>query len=81
MRTVYLWGGLRPAADGAESIEIDADNIRELMIKLEEQYPELKPHLENGIAVSVDGTIYRDDWSQLLPEDAEIYLLPRIEGG
>ena len=81
MRTVYLWGGLRPAADGAESIEIDADNIRELMRKLEEQYPKLQPHINEGIAVSVDGTIYRDDWSQLLPPDAEIYLLPRIEGG
>jgi len=81
VRTVYLWGGLRPAAGGAESIEIDAKSIRELMSKLEEQFPKLQPHIDAGIAVSVDGTIYRDDWSQLLPPDAEIYLLPRIEGG
>jgi len=81
VRTVYLWGGLRPAADGAESVEIDASTIRELMRKLAEQYPKLQQHIEDGIAVSVDGTIYRDDWSQKLPTDAEIYLLPRIEGG
>ena len=81
MHTVYLWGGLRPDADGAESVEIDAGSIRELMRKLEEQYPKLQPHIESGIAVSVDGTIYRDDWSQQLPSGAEIYLLPRIEGG
>jgi len=81
MRKIHLWGGLRPAADGAESIEIDAGSIRELMRKLEEQYPKLQAHIEEGIAVSVDGTIYRDDWSQPLPADAEIYLLPRIEGG
>jgi len=81
VRTIYLWGGLRPAADGAESVEIDAGNIRELMRKLGEKYPKLQPHIEQGIAVSVDGTIYRDDWSQKLPADAEIYLLPRLEGG
>jgi len=81
VRTVYLWGGLRPAADGAESIEIDAETIRELMRKLAKQYPKLQQHIDEGIAVSVDGTIYRDDWSQFLPPDAEIYLLPRIEGG
>ena len=81
MRTFHLWGGLRPAVNGAESIEIDAGSIRELMRKLEEQYPQLQPHIENGISVSVDGTIYRDDWSRSLPADAEIYLLPRIEGG
>ena len=76
-----MWGGLRPAADGAHSVKIKAATIRELMRVLCEQYPKLQPFVEEGIAVSVDGTIYRDDWSQELPTDAEIYLLPRIEGG
>ncbi len=80
-RTVHLWGGLRPAADGAESVELHADTIRELMRVLCEQYPKLEPFVDEGIAVSVNGTIYRDDWSQVLPVNAEIYLLPRIEGG
>ena len=80
-RTVHLWGGLRPATDGAASIELEADTIRELMRVLCEQYPKSQPFVKEGIAVSIDGTIYRDDWSQKLPADAEIYLLPRIEGG
>ena len=80
-RTVHLWGGLRPAANGAESVELNAGTIRELMRVLCEQYPKLAPFVDEGIAVSVDGTIYRDDWSQALPDNAEIYLLPRIEGG
>jgi len=78
---VYLWGGLRPFVAGAESIELSANTIRELMRVLGEQYPKLQPQIDEGIAVSVNGTIYRDDWSQKLPTGAEIYLLPRIEGG
>ncbi len=80
-RVIHLWGGLRPAVNGAESVEVCASTIRELMRVLAKQYPALQPFIEEGIAVSVDGTIYRDDWSQKLPDDAEVYLLPRIEGG
>lgn len=36
---------------------------------------------QHGIGVSINGRIYRDTWDQTLPEDAEIYLLPRIPGG
>ncbi len=48
---------------------------------LAEQYPAIEPHLQRGIAVSINGKIYRDTWDQALPADAEIYLLPRIPGG
>lgn len=81
MATIRLWGALRPAADDAESIELPVSTIRELMQKLEERYPKMTPFIEEGIAVSIDGTIYRDSWSEKLPADSEIYLLPRIPGG
>ena len=81
MSTIELWGALRPAADGATSVEIEATTIRELMRKLEERYPLMQPFIEEGIAVSIDGTIYQDSWQKALPEGAEIYLLPRIQGG
>jgi len=81
MAEIHLWGALRPAADGASSVEIDATNIRELFRKLEEQYPAMQPHIARGIAVSINGKIYRDSWSEKLPQGAEIYLLPRIQGG
>lgn len=81
MSEVFLWGALRPAADGKPSVSIQATTIRELLRKLEEQYPLMHTHLENGIAVSINGTIYQDNWAQEIPADAEVYLLPRIEGG
>ncbi|MFT3987599.1 MoaD/ThiS family protein [Aestuariivirga sp.] len=81
MADIHLWGALRPAADGAHVIQVEADTIRELFRKLEERYPGMSPHIARGIAVSINGKIFRDSWSEKLPEGAEIYLLPRIQGG
>ena len=66
---------------GAETIDLQATTIGELMRLLEEQYPLTEPFIESGIAVSINGTIYQDSWQQPLPQGSEIYLLPRIAGG
>ena len=81
MADIHLWGALRPAAGGASVVQVNARTIRELFRKLEENYPGMAPHIARGVAVSINGRIYRDTWEQELPEGAEIYLLPRIQGG
>jgi molybdopterin converting factor small subunit len=81
MVTVTLWASLSAAADGNETLDIEARDIRELFRKMAERYPGLEPYIKQGIAVSIDGVIYRDTWSKELPKDAEIFLLPRIAGG
>lgn len=81
MAEIHLWGALRPAADGASVVSVEAKTIRELFRKLEDSYPGMAPHLARGIAVSINGKIYRDNWQAELPDGAEIYLLPRIQGG
>ena len=81
MVEVTLWGSLGAAAGGKQKLELEAKDIRELFRNLAEQYPALGPFIERGIAVSIDGVIYRDTWSKELPKDAEIFLLPRLAGG
>ncbi len=81
MVEVTLWGSLSAATGGREKLDIEAKDIRELFNKLAELYPGLQPNLDRGIAVSIDGVIYRDTWSKELPKDAEIFLLPRLAGG
>jgi sulfur-carrier protein len=81
MVEVHLWGALRPIVGGALSVSVEAKDIRELFKKLSAEYPAFEPHLKQGIAVSINGRIYRDTWDTALPTDAEIYLLPRIPGG
>jgi sulfur carrier protein ThiS len=49
--------------------------------KLEERYPGLAGPIKGEVAVSVNGVIYRNDWSQKLPEGAEIMLMRRLAGG
>jgi sulfur-carrier protein len=81
MLEVYLSGTLRDAAGGAASIQIEAATIRELLRKVVERYPRMQGKLDEGIAVSINGNIYRDNWGEQIPGDAEIFLLPRIAGG
>ncbi|UCI07218.1 MoaD/ThiS family protein [Mesorhizobium sp. B1-1-8] len=81
MVEVTLWGSLGTLAGGQSKVEVEARDIRELFRKLAEQYPGLEPYIEKGIAVSIDGVIYRDTWGKKLPPGAEIFLLPRLAGG
>ena len=78
---VSLNGTLRSDADGASTIEIEASTIRELMTRLEDRFPQMQDHLDEGIAVAIDGVIYRDDWTQPIPASADVVLIPRIKGG
>ena len=81
MVQVTLSGTIQQAAGGISELEIEAKNIRQLLAGLEQQCPGLKPELEKGIAVAIDGTIYRDDWFQPIPEGSEVFLIPRLAGG
>ena len=81
MVEVTLWGALGAAAGGKDKIEVEARDIRELFRKLAEQYPAVQPLIDRGIAVAINGTIYRDTWSKELPKGAEVFLLPRLAGG
>ena len=78
---VSLTGALRLAADGHASIDIEARTIGELITTLVEQFPDMSEVLEEGIAVAIDGVIYRDDWTQRIPNGAQVFLMPRIAGG
>jgi len=81
MLEVSLSRSLRDLADGAASISVEASTIRELLRKVVERHPKMHSQLANGISVSINGQIFRNNWSEAIPEGAEIFLLPRIPGG
>lgn len=81
MPRVFLSGNLKKLAGGAEEIDVEATDIRQLLRVLGERFPDMRPHLEQGIAVAVDGEIYQDGWLEPIAPDSEVHLLPRLGGG
>ena len=78
---VQLSGILSQAAGGARSVECTGATIGELLQSLVLRYPEMQAHLDDGVAVAVNGEIYRDRRDQPVPSNADVFLLPRILGG
>jgi molybdopterin converting factor small subunit len=78
---VGFTGALRSSVNGHAQVDAQAGTIRELLSGLVQRYPDLAEHVEQGIAVALDGEIYRDDWSKPIPDGSTVFLLPRIQGG
>ena len=81
MVKVTVWGSLTSATGGSREVEIDASNLRELLDGLGAAYPGLRPQLDRGVSVSIDGRIYNDSWFQPIRPDSEVVLLARLKGG
>ena len=81
MAKVVLVGNLAQLAGGETELEMEAHNVRQLFNELGERFPDLAPHLEEGVAVAIDGDIYQDAWFADIATDSEVYLIPAISGG
>jgi len=78
---VVLSSALAPYTDGELELELDVTNVRQLFKALAERYPDLRDHLEAGIAVAIDNEIYQDALLQPIAPDSEVILITKIAGG
>lgn len=81
MAHVTLTGNLRQYTGGIAEMEIEAASVRQLLARLGADFPSLAPHLEQGVAVAIDGQIYQDALLQEIGADSEVHVLPQIAGG
>jgi molybdopterin converting factor small subunit len=81
MAHVTLTGNLRQYTGGIAEIEVEAASVRQLLSRLGADYPALAPHLEQGMAVAIDGQIYQDALLQEIGAGSEVHILPQIAGG
>ncbi|MCB2115727.1 MAG: MoaD/ThiS family protein [Rhodobacteraceae bacterium] len=81
MVKVRLWGSLRQAADGLTDVEVEARTFKELLDRLGESYPGLKPQIARGVSLSLDGVIYREAWFTEIGPESEVVLMPYMTGG
>ncbi len=66
---------------GVKEFEIDAENLRGVIKKLDELYPGLGEHLEKETTVAIDGELHEVGYSQPVRPGCEIFFIPKIEGG
>ena len=78
---VFLNGNLKLLAGGKREFQVKATNVRGLFKELSSLYPDLEPHLSEGIAVAIDGQIFQDAWLEEILPDSEVHLFPQIGGG
>ena len=81
MARIALSSALAPYTGGVLELELEVANVRQLFQALGARFPELREHLEAGIAVAIDNEIYQDALLQPIPRDSEVVLVTKIAGG
>jgi molybdopterin converting factor small subunit len=79
---VMLTGGFsRRYTEGVREFEIQARTVRGVISAMDRLYPGLGEHLEEETSLAVNGVIHEVVYTQVIPADAEVFFIPRIEGG
>ena len=81
MARVVLVGNLAQLTGGAAEFDLAVTSVKELFEALGQRHPPLAPHLEEGVAVAIDGQIYQDSLHEPIASDSEVFILPQIAGG
>ncbi len=81
MVEVHLWAGLRRFTDGQLVVPVEAATIGQMLDALVAAHPGLKPAIDAGVTVAVDGQVITDGLHRPLRNGAEVYLMQRLKGG
>ena len=81
MARVVLIGNLAQLTGGVAEFNLSATSVKQLYQQLTELHPELGPHLQDGVAVAIDGQIYQETLLEPIGPDSEVFILPQIAGG
>lgn len=83
MARVFFASGLRRLVGGAESVELAARDVRELLRALEASYPGITAAIGGECSIAIDGEILPRAEAHLerLRPESEVHFLARISGG
>ena len=82
MPTVVISGSsCRDFIHGESEFEVAATTFRQLIRELEQRFPGLGEHVEEYMAIAIDGVIYQDAYHAPLKPNSEIVLIPKIGAG
>ena len=67
---------------GVTEFEIQAKNMRGVILAMDKLYPGIGDHLEEETTVAIDGEIHETlAYSHPVRPGAEIFFIPKLEGG
>jgi hypothetical protein len=80
-RIVFTSGFARRYTEGVREFEVEAVNLRGVLKAMDALYPGLAHHLEEETTVAINGEYHETGYFQAVPPGAEVFFIPRIEGG
>ena len=80
---MFFATGLRRLVGGAESVELEARDVRELLSALEVRYPGITAAIGEDCSIAIDGEILPRVEAHLecLRPESEVHFLAQISGG
>ncbi len=71
----------RALTGGLDTLDVPAAGLRALLAELDRRFPGVRDHVDEKMAVAIDGEIHQDALDVPLEPDSEVVLIPRIAGG
>lgn len=81
MAQVHLWGELRRACGGTETVEVDAANVSQVIAALEARFPSLRDIGLAGMTVAIDGELMSNAEFEPVGPESEVHFLQPTSGG
>ncbi|HEY1931518.1 MAG TPA: hypothetical protein VGG99_05865 [Acetobacteraceae bacterium] len=80
-RVVFTTGFSRRYTGGVTEFAVTAKNLRGVIKQMDTKFPGLGETLEQETTVAVDGELFEIDFLVPVKPGAEVFFIPKIEGG
>jgi hypothetical protein len=80
-RVVFTTGFSRRYTGGVKEFEVVAKTLRGVIREMDRRFPGLAETLEEETTVAIDGELYEIDFLRPIRPGAEVFFIPKIEGG
>jgi molybdopterin synthase sulfur carrier subunit len=81
VRVTTISDRARAFTGGVSTFEVEADSVRRLITELDRRFPGLGSHVEENMAIAIDGDIHQDALGTPLLPGSDVVLIPKISGG
>ena len=87
LATIFIPTMLQKLTSGIKKLELEANNVRQVVDRLDEMYPGIKDRLvedneiRESLAVAIDGDVAIMGMLTKVGENSEVHFVPAIGGG